>query len=127
MVANSTRGAKCSKRRVVEGLARDAAGDKNTAIIRLERLYPFPGEPLTIRLKRMVNLEEVVWAQEEPRNNGSWFFVEPFIEGACDLRIQKLGEHFRAFRRVGVSGEWKTNTGTAVMEEVACEEASCCC
>lgn len=49
-------------------------------------------------------------------------FVEPFIEGACDLRIQKLGEHFRAFRRVGVSGEWKTNTGTAVMEEVACEE-----
>lgn len=60
--------------------ARDAAGDTETAIIRIEQLYPFPGEPLTIRLKRMVNLEEVVWAQEEARNNGSWFFVEPFIE-----------------------------------------------
>jgi 2-oxoglutarate dehydrogenase E1 component len=60
--------------------ARDAAGDKHTAIIRLEQLYPFPGDPLTIRLKRMVNLEEVVWAQEEARNNGGWFFVEPFIE-----------------------------------------------
>jgi 2-oxoglutarate dehydrogenase E1 component len=30
----------------------------------------------------MPKLEEVVWAQEEPRNNGSWFFVEPFIEEA---------------------------------------------
>jgi len=49
-------------------------------------------------------------------------FVEPFVEGACDLRIQKIGQHVRAFRRVGVSGEWKTNTGTAVMEQVACEE-----
>jgi 2-oxoglutarate dehydrogenase E1 component len=62
--------------------AREAAGDKNTAIVRVEQLYPFPSEPLTKRLKRMVNVEEVVWAQEEPRNNGGWSFVEPFIE-AC--------------------------------------------
>ena len=37
-------------------------------------------EPLVKRLQAMPKLEEVVWAQEEPRNNGSWFFVEPFIE-----------------------------------------------
>jgi 2-oxoglutarate dehydrogenase E1 component len=60
--------------------ARDAADDRNTTIIRLEQLYPFPGDPLIARLKRMVNLEEVIWAQEEPKNNGSWFFVEPLIE-----------------------------------------------
>ncbi|WP_206364553.1 2-oxoglutarate dehydrogenase E1 component [Sphingomonas pokkalii] len=60
--------------------ARDAASDQNTAIVRIEQLYPFPGEPLTERLKRMTNLEEVVWAQEEPKNNGYWFFVEPLIE-----------------------------------------------
>jgi 2-oxoglutarate dehydrogenase E1 component len=62
--------------------ARNAAEDKNTAIVRLEQLYPFPGDPLVVRLDRMTNLEEVVWAQEEPRNNGSWSFVEPFIEEA---------------------------------------------
>lgn len=62
--------------------ARDAAGDKTTAIIRIEQLYPFPGEPLVKRLERMPNVEEVVWAQEEPKNNGYWFFVEPYIE-AC--------------------------------------------
>jgi 2-oxoglutarate dehydrogenase E1 component len=60
--------------------ARDKAGDRNTAIVRVEQIYPFPSEPMVERLKRMTNLEEVVWAQEEPRNNGYWFFVEPFIE-----------------------------------------------
>ncbi|OSI94843.1 hypothetical protein BSZ23_00155, partial [Bradyrhizobium canariense] len=60
--------------------ARDAAGDTNTAIVRLEQLYPFPGEPLVERLKKMPNLETVVWAQEEPKNNGAWSFVDPFIE-----------------------------------------------
>ncbi len=62
--------------------ARDAAGDSDTAVVRIEQLYPFPGEPLLERLKRMANIEEVVWAQEEPKNNGAWFFVEPFIEEA---------------------------------------------
>ncbi|MBN8840592.1 MAG: 2-oxoglutarate dehydrogenase E1 component, partial [Sphingomonadales bacterium] len=62
--------------------ARDAAGDKHTQIVRVEQLYPFPGEPLAVRIARMPKLEEVIWAQEEPRNNGYWFFVEPFIEQA---------------------------------------------
>ena len=60
--------------------ARDAAGDKTTTIVRIEQLYPFPSDALVTRLKRMVNLETVVWAQEEPRNNGAWFFVESLIE-----------------------------------------------
>jgi 2-oxoglutarate dehydrogenase E1 component len=61
--------------------ARDKAGDSATSIVRVEQLYPFPSEPLVRRLKRMTSLEEVVWAQEEPRNGGYWTFVEPFIEG----------------------------------------------
>jgi 2-oxoglutarate dehydrogenase E1 component len=69
--------------------ARNAAGDTGTAIVRLEQLYPFPGEPLTVRLKRMTNLEEVIWAQEEPKNNGAWSFVEPFIEES--LAAAKVG------------------------------------
>ena len=60
--------------------ARDASGDKNTSIVRIEQLYPFPSEPLIVRLKRMTNLEELVWAQEEPRNAGSWSFVDPYLE-----------------------------------------------
>ena len=62
--------------------ARDAAGDTSTQIVRVEQLYPFPGDPLFERLEAMPNLEDVVWAQEEPRNNGYWSFVEPCIEVA---------------------------------------------
>ena len=62
--------------------ARNAAGDTSTAVVRIEQLYPFPGEPLAVRLRNMPRLDDVVWAQEEPKNNGAWFFVEPFIEQA---------------------------------------------
>jgi 2-oxoglutarate dehydrogenase E1 component len=61
---------------------RDEEKLKDVSIVRIEQLYPFPGEPLAIRLKRMKNLEEVVWCQEEPKNNGAWFFVESQIEAA---------------------------------------------
>jgi len=49
-------------------------------------------------------------------------FVEPFVQGEYDLRIQKIGNHYRAFRRQDVSGEWKTNTGTSIMDVVEVEE-----
>ncbi|MGN6356652.1 MAG: 2-oxoglutarate dehydrogenase E1 component, partial [Novosphingobium sp.] len=60
--------------------ARDENGLEDTTVVRIEQLYPFPGEPLALRISRMPNLEEVVWCQEEPRNMGAWSFVEPFLE-----------------------------------------------
>src|SRR4029453_4936573 len=60
--------------------ARDSAGDQATEIVRIEQLYPFPSEPLLKRLKAIPKLETLVWAQEEPKNNGAWFFVEPLLE-----------------------------------------------
>ncbi|MEO6153766.1 MAG: 2-oxoglutarate dehydrogenase E1 component [Croceibacterium sp.] len=62
--------------------AREQAGLDNVSVVRLEQLHPFPGEPLAERLALMTNLKEVVWCQEEPRNNGAWFFVESHIEAA---------------------------------------------
>ena len=62
--------------------ARDAANDGKTTIVRVEQLYPFPSDALVVRMKRMPKLKTVVWAQEEPKNAGSWFFVEPLIEAA---------------------------------------------
>jgi 2-oxoglutarate dehydrogenase E1 component len=59
---------------------RDKAGDKDTEIVRIEQLYPFPSEPLVKRLKAMPKLTELVWAQEEPKNNGAWQFVEDLLE-----------------------------------------------
>ena len=44
--------------------------------------------------------------------------AEPFVEGSHDLRIQKIGSHYRAFKRTSMSGDWKTNTGTSTVEDV---------
>lgn len=60
--------------------ARDQAGDEDVTIVRIEQIYPFPAEALAKRIARMKNLETVVWAQEEPKNQGAWTFVEPLIE-----------------------------------------------
>ena len=83
--------------------ARDAAGDAGTAIVRLEQLYPFPGDPLTARLKRMTALEDVVWAQEEPKNNGAWFFVEPELEAALASAKCKVARTRYAGRKASAS------------------------
>ncbi|WP_294172681.1 2-oxoglutarate dehydrogenase E1 component [uncultured Sphingomonas sp.] len=60
--------------------ARDTAEANDVEILRIEQLYPFPSEPLIKRLAAMPALEDLCWTQEEPRNNGAWFFVEPFLE-----------------------------------------------
>ena len=83
--------------------ARDAAGITDTQIIRIEQLYPFPGDPLALRLSRMKNLEEVVWCQEEPKNNGSWFFVEPMIEEALAAAKSKVARARYAGRAASAS------------------------
>jgi 2-oxoglutarate dehydrogenase E1 component len=83
--------------------ARDAAGLKDTQIIRLEQLYPFPGEPLALRFSKMTNLEEVVWCQEEPKNNGAWSFVEPFIEESLIAAKRKVTRARYAGRKASAS------------------------
>ena len=45
----------------------------NTAIVRIEQLYPFPEDRLEAVLKQYPNLRSVVWCQEEPQNQGAWY------------------------------------------------------
>jgi len=58
---------------------RDARGLKDVYIMRLEQVYPFPFYAVNNELSRFPNAE-VVWCQEEPENNGSWFFIDRRIE-----------------------------------------------
>ena len=93
--------------------ARDAAIAKGAAadieILRVEQLYPFPSEPLVKRLKTMPGLTDLVWAQEEPKNNGAWSFVEPLIEcclgeaGHASLRPRFAGRAASASPATGLA------------------------
>jgi 2-oxoglutarate dehydrogenase E1 component len=51
---------------------RRAVGTAETAIVRLERLYPVPADELRAELSRYPSDAEIVWAQEEPVNQGAW-------------------------------------------------------
>ncbi|MCZ8369167.1 MAG: 2-oxoglutarate dehydrogenase E1 component [Porphyrobacter sp.] len=93
--------------------ARDAAGIDDVSIIRIEQLFPFPGDPLAIRLQRMTNLKDVVWCQEEPRNNGAWFFVNERIEesltaaGHSGMRPTYAGRDAAASPATGLASRHK--------------------
>lgn len=52
---------------------RAANGIEDRAILRVEQLYPFPEDDLVEALAPYVNMEEMVWCQEEPMNQGAWF------------------------------------------------------
>ena len=59
-----------------EALARrDAQGVDSVAVVRVEQLYPWPGEALDAVLEQYQNVDEIVWLQEEPENMGAWPFV----------------------------------------------------
>ena len=58
---------------------REELGADDTAILRVEQLYPFPHKAFAAELKKYPNATELVWTQDEPQNQGAWFFVQHYI------------------------------------------------
>ena len=67
----------------------------DVAIIRVEQLYPFPHKAFAAEIKKYPNLVDVVWCQDEPQNQGAWFFVQHYIHENMQ-EGQKLGYSGRA-------------------------------
>ncbi|MDI4632356.1 2-oxoglutarate dehydrogenase E1 component [Pelomonas sp. V22] len=62
----------------------------DVAVIRVEQLYPFPHKAFAAEIKKYPNATDIVWCQDEPQNQGAWFFVQHYIhENMADG--QKLG------------------------------------
>jgi 2-oxoglutarate dehydrogenase E1 component len=74
---------------------REEKAADDVAIIRIEQLYPFPHKAFATELKKYPNATEVVWTQDEPQNQGAWFFVQHYIHENM-LEGQKLGYSGRA-------------------------------
>jgi len=74
---------------------REEKGQDDVAILRVEQLYPFPHKAFAAELKKYPNATDVVWCQDEPQNQGAWFFVQHYIHENM-LEGQKLGYSGRA-------------------------------
>jgi 2-oxoglutarate dehydrogenase E1 component len=66
---------------------RKKRGVTDTAIIRIERLYPIPGTELQAEIAKYPNVEKYLWAQEEPANQGSWPFIALNLIDHLDLAV----------------------------------------
>ncbi len=89
--------------------ARDTQGLADTYLARVEQIYPFPTTALTELLARFKNATDFVWCQEEPKNAGAWFFVEPYIEDV----LSEAGAKTPRARYAGRAAAAATATGLA--------------
>ena len=74
---------------------REEKGLDDVAILRVEQLYPFPHKAFAAELKKYPNASDIVWCQDEPQNQGAWFFIQHNIHENM-LDGQKLGYAGRA-------------------------------
>src|SRR6266849_4374015 len=87
---------------------REKRGIKDIYLLRVEQLYPFPVKALVQELGRFKQTE-VVWCQEEPRNMGGWYFIEPYVVWV----LNQVGGASSRPRYVGRPSSAATATGLA--------------
>ena len=75
---------------------REKRGVDDIYLLRIEQLYPFPTKALMTELSRFKEAE-IVWCQEEPRNQGGWVFVDIFLEWV----LNQIGAKHRRARYAG--------------------------
>ncbi|QUJ76874.1 2-oxoglutarate dehydrogenase E1 component [Sulfitobacter albidus] len=91
---------------------RDARGIDDIYLLRFEQFYPFPAQAAVKELERFKNAE-MVWCQEEPKNQGAWTFIEPNLEwvlgriGATHTRPAYVGRATAASPATGLASQHK--------------------
>lgn len=90
----------------------------HVAIVRIEELYPWPGNQVAQIVDLYPAIEEVVWAQEEPKNNGAWSFVAPRLRMSTGnaLLTRYIGRPDRASPAEGYAESHKKEQDRIVAE-----------
>lgn len=76
--------------------------DQDVAIVRLEALCPFPAKELAEELSKYTHAKEFVWCQEEHRNMGPWFFVQPRFQNLLGKQLKYAGRGNLGVPAVGI-------------------------
>ncbi|GAB5437975.1 2-oxoglutarate dehydrogenase E1 component [Falsiruegeria mediterranea] len=105
---------------------RDARGIDDVYLLRIEQYYPFPAHSLINELERFKGAE-VIWCQEEPKNQGAWSFIEPNIEWVLTrikakyTRPRYVGRATSASPATGLASQHKAQQEALVNEALSIE------
>ncbi|RBW52264.1 2-oxoglutarate dehydrogenase E1 component [Ruegeria sp. A3M17] len=105
---------------------RDERGIDDVYLMRIEQFYPFPAHSLINELERFKGAE-MIWCQEEPKNQGAWTFIEPNIEwvltriGAKHTRPRYVGRSTSASPATGLASQHKAQQAALVDEALSIE------
>jgi 2-oxoglutarate dehydrogenase E1 component len=103
--------------------AREKQERDDVYLLRVEQLYPFPGDVVAQYAARFPNLADVVWAQEEPQNGGAWTFVAPLIEEAIGIRPVYAGRAAAAATATGLLKRHNAEQAKLVAEALGASRA----
>jgi 2-oxoglutarate dehydrogenase E1 component len=101
----------------------------SVAVVRLEQLYPFPSEEYEAILRKYSNAHEIVWCQEEPQNQGSWYQIRHRLQSKLSERHELLyaGRAGAAAPATGISAlheQQQKNLVAAALQGLPPEESS---
>jgi len=105
---------------------RDSRGIDDIYLLRFEQFYPFPAQSAVKELERFKNAD-VVWCQEEPKNQGAWSFIEPNIEWVLTriksktTRPAYAGRPAAASPATGLASQHKAQQAALVNEALTLE------
>jgi 2-oxoglutarate dehydrogenase E1 component len=109
--------------------SRREAKTESVAIVRIEQLYPFPSEEYEAVLRKYPNAREIIWCQEEPQNQGSWYQIRHRLQSKLDAKHELLyaGRAGAAAPATGIAAlheEQQKNLVTAALQGIPPEETS---
>jgi len=102
---------------------RTQLGLADTVIVRLEQIYPFPGDQLQKALQGLGKKAALTWVQEEPANMGAWRFVQPLIEDVTGRRPVYVGRPASASPATGFPAIYKRQQAAVLDEAVGVIDA----
>ncbi|OYY95820.1 MAG: 2-oxoglutarate dehydrogenase E1 component [Hydrogenophilales bacterium 28-61-23] len=98
---------------------RSAKALEHIAVIRIEQLYPVPDIELKALVKRYPNAIEMIWAQDEPRNQGAWRFIAHHLQQLLTLPLHYAGRPESSAPATGIAGQHKEQL-EAILELAMC-------
>ena len=109
----------CSGKVYYDLVAKDVPPE--IAVVRIEELFPWPHSDLTWLLDGYTGLREIVWVQEEPKNQGAWMWLAPRLRATAGnaVAIRYVGRPERASPAEGYTAAHNEEQGRIVAEALS--------